>query len=310
MALLGTPLVQGAAFLTCDRNSIIEYFSCQSPVPEACAAGVADQVTAFCNSYLSIEPVTVYTTATAVVITETVSETAETDATATELTTTTTTAISTSFGLEAKWTTLTATVTAEVSTTQVTVVPRAEASSCVDLTKKNLTKKHPAAKLSSACSCLDVEPTTVFLGSSAPASTETATETVFVTKVVSKTSVVTEVSKSVVETTQTSVFTATVTETANPQIDICSVSYRAMGNGQGNTVQFYPATGQLDCCRRCQEKTNCLAGAYSAGSCQLLVKLIRLPGAQTTDQCPLGVEDYNFGAPVATGNVFAGPCAL
>jgi hypothetical protein len=32
--------------------------------------------------------------------------------------------------------------------------------------------------------------------------------------------------------------------------------------------------------------------------------------AGSNAQCPLGVQDYNFGPPVDGGNVFPGPCGV
>jgi len=69
---------------------------------------------------------------------------------------------------------------------------------CVDLTKKDLLR-HPASKLSSACSCLNPQPTTVTIGATTAAtSTATATATAVVTFVVTTEAVSTEVVTKVV----------------------------------------------------------------------------------------------------------------
>lgn len=53
--------------------------------------------------------------------------------------------------------------------------------------------------------------------------------------------------------------------------------------------------------------SNCVASAYDGAACQILRKIAPSPGA-TSDMCPLGFEDYNFGPVVAEGIVFKGPC--
>lgn len=80
--------------------------------------------------------------------------------------------------------------------------------SCNDLTKKNLLR-YPASRLSSACSCLNPQPTTVTIGAATAAtSTATATETTVVT---------------VVETTQ-SASTEVVTKVVTEPVTVTSVS--------------------------------------------------------------------------------------
>jgi len=107
------------------------------------------------------------------------------------------------------------TETSTITTTSTrlfsSVVPdiRRRQSACPSLASKNLVH-HPASRLSRACSCLGIEPTTstVTLGpSTAPVSTVTLTTTSIITQVVSETNILTatSVSISVVDVTTTSV---------------------------------------------------------------------------------------------------------
>jgi hypothetical protein len=103
--------------------------------------------------------------------------------------------------------------------------------------------------------------------------------------------------------------TSTATVTVEPPTqNRCQTRYRASGNGKGNTVKSLQ--GVEDCCEQCFATPNCVASAQiGQGTCQLLVKVVALGGAQTNEQCLLGVEDY-FGGfmPDPNGAVFAGPC--
>ncbi|KAK0615165.1 hypothetical protein B0T17DRAFT_619969 [Bombardia bombarda] len=294
----------------CNVLGVIEYLACLTPIPETCVAGLAEQATAFCSSYLDIEAVTVYTSTNTPVVTVGATEAVTTVITTTELTTSTTqttgTVVATSISRDV--TTRTVTVTAVP-----TMAPRqlADTTTCVDLTKKNPTKHHKAPKLSAACSCLGISATTVFLEATASVtSTETATETSVATEIMSETSVEIEVSTSTETSTRTLVeyATSTTIQTAVPTIDYCGQMYIASGNGQGNAVSVVSATSGRDCCEKCRATQNCVASTFSGGQCQLLTKRVQLAGAPTSDLCPLGIEDYNFGPVIAGGVVYAGSC--
>lgn len=70
-------------------------------------------------------------------------------------------------------------------------------------------------------------------------------------------------------------------------------------------------TSAIDCCEQCLAKPNCIASASTGpGNCQHLVKITQLGGAPTSDQCPLGIEQYGgYGAPSDAGIIFKGPCS-
>lgn len=68
---------------TCSVNAVLEYFTCQKPIPEGCLDSLTEQATAWCSSYLSIEPVTVHLSAETPTVTETVLETSTTLSTST-----------------------------------------------------------------------------------------------------------------------------------------------------------------------------------------------------------------------------------
>ena len=71
----------------CSVETVLEYFTCMRPIPEGCFDNLAEQATAWCADYLSInmEPVTVYRSTVAPVATEIVTETATAITTATEV---------------------------------------------------------------------------------------------------------------------------------------------------------------------------------------------------------------------------------
>ena len=69
----------------CSVNAVLEYFTCQTPVPEECIDNLAEQATAWCSTYLSIEPVTVHVSTETSIITETVMETSTTTSTSIEV---------------------------------------------------------------------------------------------------------------------------------------------------------------------------------------------------------------------------------
>ncbi|KAI1778117.1 hypothetical protein F4818DRAFT_456085 [Hypoxylon cercidicola] len=100
---------------------------------------------------------------------------------------------------------------------------------------------------------------------------------------------------------------AVATETRTVSYDRCSVGYFSGGNGKNNRSENVEAVSSQDCCEKCQLKQNCVASVYTRTTCQHLVKSSQLSGAETSDQCPLGIEDYAFGN--AGGMVYPGPCA-
>jgi hypothetical protein len=69
----------------CSVESVLRYFTCGKPVSEACFDNLAEQASAWCASYLSIAPVTVYQSTVTPVSTELVTETATVITTAVEV---------------------------------------------------------------------------------------------------------------------------------------------------------------------------------------------------------------------------------
>jgi hypothetical protein len=75
-----------AAWLdVCSVDAVLEYFTCQKPVPAGCVESLEAQAMAWCSTYLSIKPVTVYVSTETPVFTEMVTETSTTTATTTEV---------------------------------------------------------------------------------------------------------------------------------------------------------------------------------------------------------------------------------
>ena len=69
----------------CSVDAVLRFLAgtCSGPIPEACAKDLAKQATAWCGSYLSIEPVTVHLRTETPVFTETVTDTSMTTLTST-----------------------------------------------------------------------------------------------------------------------------------------------------------------------------------------------------------------------------------
>lgn len=44
--------------------------------------------------------------------------------------------------------------------------------------------------------------------------------------------------------------------------------------------------------------------------CQLLINDRKVKGEETSKQCPLGIENFNFGNPSKFGLVYPGPCGV
>ncbi|OIW30140.1 hypothetical protein CONLIGDRAFT_669871 [Coniochaeta ligniaria NRRL 30616] len=304
----------------CSVQSALEFFNYGYPVAAGCVERLTQQATDWCQCYFPADPadpVTVYlSTVTPDTPWFTVMETSTIETTTTlETTTTTQTTVTTSLTSTVELTSTTTTspalpkrdLTARVPDlapkcgTPVCIDPSV---SCIDLTEPNLARR-PAAKMSEACRCLLPPPTTVTLAATTAAvSTSTTTDTAEITEVETEISVETDVS------TVTS--TTTAIETAAASVDKCSVRYTGGGNGSGNTVQFISTvTSAVDCCQQCLAKPNCIASAYlGPASCQHLVKITPLAGAETSAQCPLGIEAYGgYGVPSENGVIFAGPCS-
>ncbi|KAK4099179.1 hypothetical protein N658DRAFT_487946 [Parathielavia hyrcaniae] len=321
--LLPLASVGAAGFLDdCAMNDVLKYFSssCEKPVLEACADSLAEQAAAWCRDYMSIDPVTVPVSTETPGTTETVTETSTTSVTTTEVifTTLSTTTVTNITIFDER--TETATVTAATAVTARPPDKKRFASkfaardppSCDNLIKKNL-HRQPAWKLARACGCLSPQPVTVTAGTStAPTSTTTATETVMATEIESETSVSTDVVTATSTREHSLTLTTTVTATVTPT-PTCSVRYAgAGGSGVGNNTVEFPlgTTSDVQCCELCHGKPNCIASGYLGnGHCQLLVKVDPLAGAPTSEQCPLGIEDYpGVGGEDPAGPIMKGPC--
>lgn len=90
----------------------------------------------------------------------------------------------------------------------------------------------------------------------------------------------------------------------------CDKTYKVWGNGSGNEVELYLELSEWQCCQKCQKRSDCVASAHILLFCQLLVNRKKVNGEEITKQCPLGVENFNFGSPDARGIVYAGPCGV
>ncbi|KAK4234536.1 hypothetical protein C8A03DRAFT_37679 [Achaetomium macrosporum] len=254
----------------CSVDAVLEYFACLRPVPAVCVDSLAEQATAWCKSYLSIEPVTVYLSTETPVLTETANE---------------------------------------------EIVHQHHGRSGTQLHRSD------QEELSKACSCLNPQPTTVTLPvTTAATSTATSTATTVLTVVVSETrvsnvSLVDEVTE-VITTTATHTAPAAISQppqsTTSAPPDPCSITYLGGGNGQGgNEVHIVAATNARDCCEQCWARSNCIAAAYPGSSCQHLIKARTLTGADTSAQCPLGIEHYvGLGDEAPDGVLYRGPCMV
>ena len=218
--------------------------------------------------------------------------------------------------------------------------------SCPTLASKNLVR-HPASRLSQACSCLGVgaETVTVTVGSTVPAVTTTVIATSVQTDIVSKTSVVTAttIDVSVVETTattsvraariidhplintntclhqQTTTALATAVAVVYPNCNgsrwAQSVSSSSIFNAVSTPMQILTAQNLVDCCSACQTTLNCLGGSYSANICELRIKKYPTEGDVTANNmCPLAVlyPSPIIGTlpPGSEEAAFKGPCVV
>ncbi|KAI6090518.1 hypothetical protein F4821DRAFT_274696 [Hypoxylon rubiginosum] len=270
-------------------------------VSDQCSASVSEDAVALCSSYLATS--TVHTATSTPVAAAAVATTTETITSArTEVVFTRVVSTETEVVTSTTSTTVTATAS-PVGRRQIEIdLNFLSDDACSTLTGLP-TDSVPSSAISSACSCLGVSATattTVSTVSTAtPAASSTVTKSVTVSTTKTSTSTIVAYTK---HTTTTTV--ATATQTAS--YDRCSVGYTSGGNGKGNRSENVDATSSQDCCEQCQEKQNCVASVYTSTTCQHLIKVSQLSGAKTSDQCPLGIEDYAFGD--AGGMVYQGPC--
>lgn len=209
------------------------------------------------------------------------------------------------------------TTTASASETEslTTTATATAAPSCVDLSKKNLLR-HPAAKLSKACSCINPQPTTVTLdATTVDAVTTTATETSTVTVIVSETTVATELVTTVatedVTVTQTSTATATATQT--PTYDPCAHRF-TLSDGSTNygTLTNVPgvATG-YECCQLCYKTESCAFAISSKdGQCAHAILPAYELDFPSDDQCKYGWMSFHKAVAAENGPIYKGPCYL
>ncbi|PMD12375.1 hypothetical protein NA56DRAFT_756665 [Hyaloscypha hepaticicola] len=236
------------------------------------------QAVPFCSSYISIPVVTVTVTGSAT-------------ATQTATITIPTTAFATATSVTVV--DVTTTVSAPIIAPRDVVFGQFATVAARDAPLPTYVSQYPASRVSSACSCLSVTPSTRTISTTI---TSTASTTLSVTSTETDT-----------VTTTTTSYDTVATVTVN---NLCSVGYNAAGNGEGNVVVRVTATSAADCCAQCQIGTNCVANAYVGGICQLLTRSTTAGSLQITNQCPLGTTMYSFGNPAVNGIVFAGPCGV
>jgi hypothetical protein len=176
-----------------------------------------------------------------------------------------------------------------------------------DATPKGLSTCAPNT-ISCACSSLVPEVTV---------QTHTATRTAHctATKVVTKTTKIRTVTKTIPFDISPPpiIISTSATLTTTVPADCAGHAYFPGGDGVGDIIQpvDYPyfAQTKVECCLVCAHYTNCVASAFiqSGLDCQLLLR-VNGTDADVSDICPLGVEDYPFGSPDTSGNVYPGPC--
>ncbi|KAK1752605.1 hypothetical protein QBC47DRAFT_61335 [Echria macrotheca] len=299
---------------TCGHQAL-SYLNCKGPLSPSCAEQVAVQAASFCSSYLS-KTATAFNTVTVVsTVVSTGTQTLTSGATATTTSTTSTATTTTETSTETD--TSTSTFTAATSyippplpTITEKKLKRAAAapSVCPDLSKKGLTRLRPA-KVSSICSCLGIKAQTTTTTATDTESTTTTTPTTTSTTT-TQTSTSTTVETDVSTTTETTSTTTTtgVVATTTAIVDYCDLTYNGGGVPPGDTVIRPP--GDLsgrDCCVLCWNTANCVAAANGLGYCQLLIRTSTLDGAPTSDQCPLGIENYTYLD--GPGTLYRGPCS-
>ncbi|KAK5660590.1 hypothetical protein OQA88_13150 [Cercophora sp. LCS_1] len=310
---LGLPLAAALRppFLdTCSVDNVLKYFTCSRNVSPVCAAELEEQAVEFCRDFLAIEPVTTTLTtvtpvdSSTVIETSTTSTTTTTETTTTELTTTLTTSTSTS----------TSTSKTFVNPPQQTLKKRIATATCHSIVSQNLLR-HPASRLSRACSCLGVTPTasTVTIATATgPTTTVLATSTTIETLIFSSTEVSTATSVETLVSSTTTTSTAVATHTLPPQCVDPPLS-GTLGAGAGNQFQAGVIVSSVqECCALCYDTLNCVGAGYAIeGTCFLLVKLEPQLGTGSSDQCPLGFDTSSSLGPPKPGSVegaFVGPC--
>ncbi|KAK4239373.1 hypothetical protein C8A03DRAFT_42983 [Achaetomium macrosporum] len=319
----------------CSVESVLEYFTCLRPIPEDCFDSLAEQATAWCASYLSVAPVTVYRTTVVPVSTETVTETATATTTSTEIDITTVEVLQTTTVTDVAEATVTETVTVSGQTVAIVTkrhirtpvgppavsVTASAAPSCVDLGErklKNLQRRHPASRLSRACSCLNPHPTAITLDAiTVAASTVTVTETGTVTVVVPETllssELVTKVATQDVTVTETLTATATATVSPPAPVDPCDLRFSTTTDLSllAGRLQNMPGVAtSKECCQLCHNTISCAFAISPAdGQCSLMVLPPSGPRRRREEeQCPGGMMALHGPALDADGVVFKGPC--
>lgn len=225
----------------------------------------------FCSSYIKIPVVTVTITG---------SVTATNTATITIPTTT--------FATSTSVTVLDVTTTAQVAK-RGAIFGRYRPSAVGQL--PTYVSQYPASRISSACSCLSILPSTT---------TTSTTATSMTTATASVTSTETDT-----VTTTTTSYDVVATEIAN---NICGVSYSSYSLSTSYYSIHSQATSTLDCCQQCQNKSDCLVNHFDGGICELVINTNSSPNMILS--CPSGTMTTYFGRAVSGGTVFAGPCAI
>ncbi|XXH03955.1 hypothetical protein Hte_010363 [Hypoxylon texense] len=287
------------AFAQCSDSLAV--LASNEDVSDQCSASVSEDAAALCSSFLATS--TVYTATVTPVAPETAVATTTKTVTSARTAVVFTRVVSTETVVITSTTSTTATATASpgpVGRRDVEIDSNYQ--TCPTLTTLP-TDSISSSAISSACSCLGVSAKVVTTVSTESTATPTAGSTVTESVTVSTTETVTS---TIVAYTKHTTTTTVATATQTVASDRCSVGYTSGGNGKNNRSENVQATSSQDCCEQCQQKQNCVASVYTSTTCQHLVKVSQLSGAETSDQCPLGIEDYPFGD--AGGMVYPGPC--
>ncbi|KAK0657872.1 hypothetical protein B0T16DRAFT_69531 [Cercophora newfieldiana] len=295
----------------CSVDGVLRYFTCSRNVSPVCAVELAEQAVEFCRDFLAVEPVTVTLTTVTPVDSSTIIETSTTsttttiETTTTELTTTLTTETSTLLTIS----------TTFVNPPLTEKKKRTATAACPSIVSKNLLH-HPASRLSRACSCLSVTPTTSTVtipAATAPTTTVLATSTTIETLIFSSTEVSTATSIETLVSSTTTTTTAVATFTLPPQCVDPPLS-GIFPAGTGNQFQSEVIVSSVqECCALCYDTLNCVGAGYASDgrTCNLLLKVQPQAGTGSSDQCPLGFDSTNsISSPVpgAVEGAFLGPC--
>ncbi|KAK0750015.1 hypothetical protein B0T18DRAFT_389507 [Schizothecium vesticola] len=311
---LGLPLAAALRpnFLdACSVHSVLKYFTCSRNISPVCAAELGEQAVEFCRDFLAVKPVTTTLTtvtpvySSTVVEASTTSTTTTTETTTTEFTTTRTTETSTSL----------TTSTTFVNPPSALKKKRSATASCPSLVSENLLH-HPASRLSQACSCLGVTPTTSTVTiptATAPMTTVLVTATTIETLIFSSTEVSTATSVETLVSSTTTTSTAVATYTLPPQCVDPPLS-GIFSAGNGNQFQSMVIVSSVqECCALCYDTLNCVGAGYAVteGGCFLVLKVQPQAGTGSSDQCPLGFDStssLSTPVPGAIEGGFPGPC--